>query len=113
MYRIPSYSPVIAHNSAGYDTHLFIKELASHFEDISVIAKNKEDYISFSVKVPVDTYIDKNGVKKDKCIELRFIDSFKFMSTSLDSLTKNIITSAVRLSGFEAYSESQYITYEY
>ena len=24
-YRVPSYIPVIAHNSAGYDTHLFIK----------------------------------------------------------------------------------------
>ena len=30
-YRVPSYIPVIAHNSARYDTHLFIKELAKHF----------------------------------------------------------------------------------
>ena len=61
MYRIPSYIPVIAHNSAGYDTHLFIKELAKHFDDIGVIAKNKEGYITFSVKVPIDNYIDKEG----------------------------------------------------
>ena len=57
---------------------------------MGVIAKNKEDYISFSIKVPVDSYIDKNGEEKDKLIELRFIDSFKFMSSSLDSLAKNL-----------------------
>ena len=36
----------------------------------------------FSIKVPVDSYIYKNGEEKDKLIELRFIDSFKFMSSS-------------------------------
>ena len=71
MFRIPSYIRVIAHNSAGYDTHLFIKELAKHFDDIGVIAKNKEDYITFLVKVPVDNYIDKEGNEKEKFIELQ------------------------------------------
>ena len=41
-------------------------------------------------------------------MELRFIDSFKFMATSLDSLTGNLVSSGKRLSGFEKYSESQY-----
>ena len=41
MFQIPSYIPVIAHNSAGYDTHLFIKELAKHFDDIGVIARKQ------------------------------------------------------------------------
>ena len=108
MYRIPSYIPVIAHNSAGYDTHLFIKELAKHFDDIGVIAKNKEDYITFSVKVPIDTYIYKKRNEKEKFIELRFIDSFKFVATSLDSLTKNLVSSGKKLRDFEGYSESQY-----
>ena len=76
------------HNLSGYDTHLFIRELGAHTSEMGVIAKNKEDYISFSIKVPVDSYIDKNGEEKNKLIELRFIDSFKFMSSSLDSLTK-------------------------
>ena len=75
---------------------------------MEVIAKNKEDYISFSVKVPVDSYIDKNGEEKGKLIELRFIDSFKFMSSSLDSLTKNLVGSGKRLFGFKDYSELQY-----
>ena len=73
-----------------------------------MIAKNKEDYISFSIKVPVEKYIDKNGEEKDKLIELRFIDSFKFMSSSLDSQTKNLVSGSKKLFGFEDYSDLQY-----
>ena len=75
---------------------------------MEVIAKNKEDYISFSIKVPVDSYIDKNGAEKDKLIELRFRYSFKFMSSSLDSLTKNLVRGGKELFGFEDCSELQY-----
>ena len=74
------------HNLSGYDAHLFIKELAASSTDeakMDLITKNKdEDYISFSIKGEVDKYIDKNGIEKSKEIELRFIDSFKFMSSS-------------------------------
>ena len=87
------------HNLSGYDAHLFIRELGAHASDMEVIAKNKEDYISFSIKVPVDSYIDKNGEEKDKLIELRFTDSFKFMSSSLDSLTKNLLRDGKKLFG--------------
>ena len=72
-YKIPSYIPVVFHNLSEYDTHLFIRELGAHTSDMEVIVKNKEDYISFSINVPVDSYIDKNGEEKDKLIELRFI----------------------------------------
>ena len=75
---------------------------------MGVIAKNKEDNISFSIKVPVEKYIDKNGEEKDKLIEVRFIDSFKFMSPSLDSLTKNLVSGGKTLFGFEDYSNLQY-----
>ena len=90
-YRIPSYIPVVFYNLLSYDAHLFIKELGKHSNDIGVIAKNKEDYITFSVDVEVDKYIDKNGEEEDKTIELQFIDSFKFMSSRLDSLTDNLV----------------------
>ena len=60
-YKIPNYIPVVFHNLAGYDAHLFIRELAKYTTDIGVIAKNAEDYISFSIKVEVDRYKDKNG----------------------------------------------------
>ena len=107
-YRIPSYIPVVFHNLSGYDAHLFIKELGVKSKDIGVIAKNKEDYITFSVNIVVDRYTDKNGDERDKTIELRFIDSFKFMSSSLDSLTNNLVRGGQKLVGFEDYSGLQY-----
>ena len=106
-YKIPSYIPVVFHNLAGYDAHLFIRELAKYTKDMGVIAKNTEDYILFSIKVEVDKYMDKNGEEKYKEIELRFIDSFKFMSSSLDSLVNNLAKGDHKFWGFEEYSDKQ------
>ena len=111
QYKIRSYIPIVFHNLSGYDAHLFIKELAASSTDrakIGVIAKNKEDYISFSIKVEVDKYIDKNGIEKSKEIELRFIDSFKFISSSLDSLANNLARGGGKFFGFEKCNENQY-----
>ena len=58
-YKILSYIPIVFHSLAGYDAHLFIRELSKYTTDVGVIAKNTEDYISFSIKVEVDKYIDK------------------------------------------------------
>ena len=60
QYKIPSFIPVIFHNLLGYDTHMFIKELANCRSRMGVIAKNKGDYITFLISVEVDEYIDKN-----------------------------------------------------
>ena len=106
-HTIPSYIPVIFHNLSGYDAHLFIKELRAKFKDIGVIAKNKEDYITFSVNVVVDRYTDKNGDERDKFIELRFMDSFKFMMSSLDLLTNNLVRGGRKLIGFEECTDKQ------
>ena len=75
---------------------------------MDVIAKNKEDYITFSIRVAVDKYMDKNGVEKEKEMDLIFIDSFKFMSSNLDSLTTNLVLGGQRLFGFEEYTSKQY-----
>ena len=111
MYRIAHYIPAVFHNLSDYDAHLFIRELAKSIPGgarMGVVAKNKEDYISFSIKVEVDKYIGKIGVEKDQKIELRFIDSFKFMSSSLDSLTTNLVRGGQELFGFEKYTPAQY-----
>ena len=107
-YKIPNYIPVVFHNLAGYDAHLFIKELSKHTTGMGVIAKNAEDYISFSIKVEVDKYIDKNGNERTKEMELRFIDSIKFMSSSLDSLVNNLAKGGHKFFGFENYNCSQH-----
>ena len=111
QYKIPSNIPIVFHNLAGYDAHLFIRELAaskSGGAKMEVITKNKEDYITFSIRVAVHKYIDKNGVEKEKEIEFRFIDSFKFMSSSLDSLTTNLVHGGKKLFGLEEYTSKQY-----
>ena len=109
MYKILPYIPMVFHNLSGYDAHLFIKELASLTDgSIGVIAKNTEYYISFSIKVEVDKYIDENGIERLKEIELRFIDSLKFMSSSLDSLVNNLARGGSEFFGFEEYNENQY-----
>ena len=41
-------------------------------------------------------------------MELRFIDSFKFMSSSLDSLVNNLARGGNEFFGLEEYSENQY-----
>ena len=106
-YKIPNYIPVVFHNLAGYDAHLFIRELSKYTTDIGVIAKNIEDYISFSIKVEVDKYIDKNGDKRMKEMELRFIDSIKFMSSSLDCLVNNLARGGQKFWGLENYNCNQ------
>ena len=72
-----------------------------------MIAKNTENYISFSVKVEVDRYVDKDGNEKVKEMELRFINSFKFMSSSLDSLVNNLAKGGHKFWGFEKYNSEQ------
>ena len=82
------------HNLIDYDTHLFIKELGRRFNknDIGVTAVNKERYISFNVKINVKLagIKYKNGTQVHKNIQLRFIDSCRFMASSLDKLASNL-----------------------
>ena len=81
--------------------------MAKHGSKMGVIDENTEDYISFLVNVEVDKYIDKNGEEKPKEITLRFIDSIKFMSSSLDSLVNNLARGGSEFFGFENYSNHQ------
>ena len=105
QYKIPNYIPVVFHNLTGYDAHLFIRDLAKHPTGMGVIAKNTEDYISFSIKVEVDRFINNDGHERAKEMELRFIDSIKFMSSSLDSLVKNLARGGHKFFGFESYND--------
>ena len=63
QYKIPNYIPVVFHNLAGYDGHLFLRELAKYTTGMGVIAKNTEDNISFSIKVEVGKSDEGNGTK--------------------------------------------------
>ena len=89
-YRLPKFYPVIFHNLSGYDSHLFIKNLGKSEGKIDCIPCNEEKYISFTKEILVDKFINKEGEEKEVKRKIRFIDSFKFMAASLDSLVKNL-----------------------
>ena len=81
---------MVFHNLSGYDSHLFIKNLGFSEDDIDCIPNNEEKYISFTKKIEVGTYTERKGETKPKYHKIRFIDSFKFMAASLDSLVNNL-----------------------
>ena len=92
--RIPDQIPILFHNLSGYDAHLFIKELGRSFNknNTGVIAENKEKYINFNVKINIKLagVSNKDGIEVRKNIQLRFIDSCRFMASSLDKLASNL-----------------------
>ena len=89
-YRKPNFTPVVFHNLSGYDGHLFIKNLGFTAGNIDCIPNNDEKYISFTKNTEVGAYMNKKGETKPKYHKIRFIDSFKFMAASLDSLVNNL-----------------------
>ena len=90
-YRKPKFVPVVFHNLSGYDSHLFIKNLGFNPGKIDCIPNNEEKYISFTKNIKVGEYKDKKtGEAKNINFKIRFIDSFKFMSTSLEALVDNL-----------------------
>jgi len=86
-YKIPKFYPVFIHNLSGYDAHLFIKNLGN---EPSCIPNTEEKYISFSKKLIVDEFTNKEGKNVKVTREIRFLDSYKFMSSSLASLVANL-----------------------
>ena len=82
------------HNGSTYDYHFIIKELAEEFEgEFKFLGKNTEKYITFSVPIKKEiTKKDKNGNDKITKIsyKIKFIDSYRFMSTSLSNLVSNL-----------------------
>ncbi|CAH3198068.1 unnamed protein product, partial [Porites evermanni] len=91
MCKKPRILPVIFHNLQGYDAHLFIKQLACLPGELNCIPSTEEKYISFSKKIKVGEHKDKyTGITLPINFEIRFIDSFKFLQTSLANLVSNL-----------------------
>ena len=90
MCKKPKVLPVIFHNLQGYDAHLFIKQLAKLEGKLDCIPSTEEKYISFSKTIKVGEYKDYSESVFDINFEIRFLDSFKFLQTSLANLVSNL-----------------------
>ena len=82
------------HNGSTYDYHFTIKKLAEEFEgEFECLGEITEKHITFSVPIKKEiTKKDKNGNDKITKIsyKIKFIDSYRFMSTSLSNLVSNL-----------------------
>ena len=86
-YKIPKEIPTVFHNGSTFDYHFIIKELVKEFDgNLEYLEENTEKYITFLVPIKKKT--------ENKDIEItykiKFIDSFRFMATSLSKLVDNL-----------------------
>lgn len=95
-YKVPRIIPIFFHNLSGYDVHLYIKEFNPDKYDIKLIAQNEESYNSFSKILRYklrdsneNFFIAEKNYPIFKNVELRFLDSFKFVSSFLEELVNN------------------------
>ena len=86
MYNTPTEIPAAFHNGSGFDHHFIIKGLAKEFEgNFECLGENKENYITFSVPIKIESNNDQTIIYR-----IKFIDSFRFTSTSLSTLVDNL-----------------------
>ena len=74
QYKLPKKIPVVLHNLKNYDGHIIMQGMKRvGKEKIKCIPNNMEKYITFSIGK-----------------HLIFLDSFQFLSSSLDTLVNNL-----------------------
>ena len=75
------------HNGSTYDYHFIIKELVKEFKsNFECLGENTEKYITFSV--PIKKKIENKDL--EITYKLKFIDSYRFMLSSLSKLVDNL-----------------------
>ena len=92
---MPKKIPIVFYNGSSYDYHFIIKELAKEFKkQFTCLGENTEKYMTFTILIEKEvTKIAKIGEKITKNISyiLQFIDSARFMASSLSSLVNNLL----------------------
>ena len=86
-YKVPKEIPVVFHNGSTYDYHFIINELVKEFKgNFECLGENTEKYITFSV--PIKKKIENKDL--EITYKIKFIDSYRFMSSSLSKLVDNL-----------------------
>ena len=87
-YKVPKEIPVVFHNGSTYDDHFIIKELVKEFDgNFDCLGENTIKYITFSV--PLKKKIE-NKASIEINYKIKFIDCWRFMSSSLSKLVDNL-----------------------
>ena len=93
-FNVPNEIPVVFHNGSNYDYHFIIKELRNEFEgQFDCLGENIEKYKTFSLPIEKEvTNSDKDGNESVASIsyKLKFINSARFMATSLANFVDNL-----------------------
>ena len=71
------FVPIFIHGSSNYDSHFIIRQLGYDIKNIHVIPNTREKYISFAKTT-------RSG------LNIRFIDTYRFMNCSLAELSNNL-----------------------
>ena len=86
-YKVPKEIPIAFHYGSTYDYHFIIKELVEEFEgNFKCLGENTEKNITFSV--PIKKKIENKDLEITH--KIKFIDSYRFMSSSLSKLVDNL-----------------------
>ena len=105
-YKVPKEIPVVFHNGSTYDYHFIIKELVNEFEgNFDYLGENTEKYTTFSV--PLKKKIENKNL--EFTYKIKFIDSFRSMSSSLSKLVDNLSEGIYNNKCFDCKSKLDYV----
>ena len=105
-HKVPKEIPIVFHNGFIYDYHFIIKELVKEFEgNFECLGENSEKYITFSV--PIKKKIENKDL--EITYKIKFIDSYRFMASSLSKLVDNLSKKIHNNKCFDCGSNLDYI----
>ena len=109
--------PIVFHNGSDYDYHFIIKELEEEFtRQFTFLGENSKKYITFTVPIEKEVMrIIENGeeVTRNLPYILQFIDSARFMASSLSNLVNNLSEGIHRIKCKFRQCETRGIKYKY
>ena len=95
-YKTPNEISVVFHKDSTYDYYFIIKLLSKELDDkFECLGENTEIYIIFSVPIKKELY---NG--KTITYKLKFIGSFRFMSTALSIANLSVILLGLKITNY-------------
>ena len=105
-YKVPKEIRIVFHNGSIYHYHFIIKELMEEFEgNFECLGENTEKYMTFVV--PIKKKIENKDL--EITYKIKFIDSYRFMASSLSKLVDNLSDGIHNNKGSDCGSNLDYL----